>query len=327
MTVAVLMGGLSGERDISLMSGAGVLAALQAQGVTAMAWDPAERPLAAMPDAGIERVFTVLHGKYGEDGCVQGALELMAMPYTGSGVLASALSMDKVMTKQVWQSLGLPTPAFRALDPHALAAQAAKSGAAMAQLAQELAVQLGLPYIIKPAREGSSLGLAVMRTADADALAKALAQATRGSDAVVAEAMVRGREFTVALLGAEDHPAQPEALPVIEIRAPQGDYDYHNKYFSDDVAYDCPAALPPQVTEEMQAMARAAWHAAGCEGWARVDILWDGASTPQMLEINTAPGMTSHSLVPMAARAVGLSYEQLVLRVLRGARCKMERAA
>lgn len=316
MTIAVLMGGLSGERDVSLMSGAGVLAALASLGLEAVAWDPAERPLWQLPSAGVDRVFTVLHGKYGEDGCVQGALELMNMPYTGSGVLASALSMDKVMTKQVWQALGLPTPAFRALTPEQC------SGVSKVQ-AEGLAAQLGLPYIVKPAREGSSLGLAVIRTADPDELARALAQAQRGDDPVVAEAMVKGREFTVAMLGRGSSPSQPEPLPVIEIRAPQGDYDYHNKYFSNDVAYDCPADLPNDVAQDMQAMACDAWHAAGCEGWARVDILWDGRGRPQMLEINTAPGMTTHSLVPMAARAVQISYEQLVHRVLQGARCKM----
>lgn len=306
--VAVLLGGSSAEREVSLMSGAGVLESLLRQGVQAMGFDPAERPLEALREEGVDACFIALHGRYGEDGLVQAALELLGIPYTGSGVLASALSMDKPLTKRVWMSAGLPTPGFVEVGP----------GADVS--AQDLVTQLGLPLVVKPAREGSSIGLT--RVVDAAQLPEAIRRAQVGQDAVLVEQMVSGREFTIAIL--QDGVGQPpRALPIIEIRAPQGDYDYHNKYFADDVKYLCPAPLPAEVTEAMQRNALEAFRLSGCEGWARVDVLSDGGSAGQMLEINTSPGMTSHSLVPMAARAEGMGYDELVMALLRTARLKV----
>lgn len=302
--VAVLFGGRSAEREISLKSGSGVLAALNRQGVEAYPFDPAERALQDLRDGGFTRAFIALHGRYGEDGTVQGALEMLGIPYTGSGVLASAIAIDKVTTKRIWLSTGLPTPEHRVVG-------ARTSG-------RSLADALGLPYIVKPAREGSTLGLSkVARAADQRA---AWRHAAALDELVLAERFVAGRELTVSVLGDGD---QASALPVIEIQAPAGNYDYRNKYFTDETRYLCPAPLSAATTREVQRVAEAAYRAIGCAGWGRVDVMLDADERPWLLEVNTSPGMTDHSLVPMAARAVGMDYDALVMRVLAGASLKL----
>lgn len=302
--VAVLMGGRSAEREVSLMSGQGVLAALRRQGVDAHAFDPAERPMDDLKRERIDRVFIALHGRYGEDGTVQGALELLGIPYTGSGVTASAIGIDKRLTKRVWLTQGLPTPQF----------SIARSAAQVSQAAQAL----GLPMAVKPAREGSSLGFT--RVDHPDQAAAAFEAAARHDGEVLCEQFIAGRELTVAVLGSG---SQAQALPVIEIIAPAGNYDYQNKYFTDDTRYDCPADLPQPLAQRIAQLALEAFQAVGCEGWGRVDLmLRTSDQAPFLLEVNTSPGMTSHSLVPMAARAVGLSYEALCLRLLADASLK-----
>jgi len=302
--VAVLSGGRSAEREVSMMSGAGVLAALRSRGVDAHPFDPAERPLADLVREGFVRAFIALHGRYGEDGTVQGALELLGIPYTGSGVMASAIAMDKVYTKRIWTTHGLPTPGF------ALARSAAD--------VLEAARRFGLPLAVKPSREGSTIGFT--KVVSEDQCAAAFEIARRHDDAVLCEQFVDGRELTVALLGMG---AEARALPVIEIVAPAGNYDYQNKYFRDDTRYDCPAHLAPELSARVRALALASFHAIGCEGWARADVMLRRTDDePFLLEINTSPGMTGHSLVPMAARAEGISYEDLCVRVLETARLK-----
>ena len=297
MKVAVLMGGRSAEREISLMSGEGVLKALRARSVDAHAFDPAARDLSELKLDGFTRCFIVLHGRGGEDGTLQGALELLGIPYTGSGVLGSALAMDKWRTKMVWMGSGLPTPPHRVLD------------------AQDdwdaVAHELGLPLIVKPANEGSTLGLT--KVVDASQLPDAYALAAKEyRDIALAERFVDGPEYTAGILG-------DEVLPLIRIEAPQGNYDYHHKYFSDDTKYICPCGLPAREEAELRALSLRAFRLLGCSGWGRVDLMLDRAGKPWLLEVNTAPGMTGHSLVPMAARAAGLSYEDLCLRILEGA--------
>jgi D-alanine-D-alanine ligase len=302
--VGVLFGGRSAERDVSIMSGTGVLAALQSQGIDAHPFDPGQRSLAELAAERFDRVFIALHGRYGEDGTLQGALELLGIPYTGSGVMASAIAMDKITTKILWLKEGIPTPAYAVLhadtDLNAAAAQ------------------LGLPLIVKPPHEGSSIGFSkVEAVADFQA---AYDKCAPLDDSVLAEAFVQGREFTVAVLGTG---AAARALPVVEIVAPQGDYDYQNKYFTDTTQYFCPPQLDEATQAEMRDLAVKAYRAVGCEGWGRVDVLLRAQDNrPFLLEVNTSPGMTSHSLVPMAARAEGISYEQLCVEILRGARLK-----
>ncbi|TSE35728.1 D-alanine--D-alanine ligase [Tepidimonas charontis] len=296
--VAVLMGGHSAEREVSLMSGAGVLAALRRAGVDAHAFDPAERPLWELAHERFERVFIALHGRFGEDGTVQGALELMGIPYTGSGVLASSVAMDKVMTKRLWRAAGLPTPDWREV-----------SSADEAEAAFDA---LGAPMIVKPAREGSTIGLTKV-TARAQCAA-AYRLAAQHDPEVLCEQFIAGDEVTCAVLG---RGAQARALPVIRIVAPDGNYDYQNKYFSDETRYIVPCDLPAGEEAAIQSLVLAAYRTLGCRGWARADVMIDAATRrPYLLEINTAPGMTSHSLVPMAARAAGLDYEALCLRLL-----------
>jgi D-alanine-D-alanine ligase len=291
--VAVLFGGRSAEREISLLSGNAVLAALKRGGVDAHAFDSAERDLFALKAEGFQRVFIALHGRYGEDGTVQGALELMGIPYTGSGVMASALCMDKIRTKMVWTACGLPTPEWEALT-------AASDWAAVA-------AKLGLPLIVKPAREGSTLGLT--KVTDAAQLPAAYATAARYDKLVLAESFVAGQELTAAFLG-------DTMLPLIRIEAPQGNYDYQNKYFSDDTQYHCPSGLPEADERAIQEVIRRAVLALGCEGWGRADLIRRADGSVALLEMNTSPGMTGHSLVPMAARAVGIDFDALVLRIL-----------
>lgn len=308
--VAVLCGGRSAEREISLLSGTGVLQALRASGVDAHAFDPAQRPLDDLRREGFDRAFIALHGRHGEDGTVQGALELLGVPYTGSGVLASALAMDKTLSKRIWQSCGLPTPAF-----------------VLARTAAEVADagdRLGLPMAVKPAREGSSIGFT--RLTSIDQAAAAFDAASRHDADVLCEEFIDGRELTVAVLGSAD---AAQTLPMVEILAPEGNYDYQNKYFSDETRYECPARLDPALAVRIDELALAAYRALGCAGWGRVDLMLggarpDGGGTPVapgpfLLEVNTSPGMTGHSLVPMAACAAGIGYEELCLRILASA--------
>jgi D-alanine-D-alanine ligase len=299
--VAVLLGGRSAEREVSLMSGAGVLQALRQQGVNAHAFDPAEQDLLNLRQQGFERVFIALHGRYGEDGTVQGLLELLDLPYTGSGVLASSVSMDKVMTKRIWQAEGLPTPAWRQVG------SVADTTAALAAL--------GAPMIVKPAREGSSLGLT--KVTDPSQCAHAYALAARHDPEVLCEQFIAGDEVTCPVLGTG---AAARALPVIHIVAPEGNYDYQHKYFSDDTRYIVPCGLPAGEEAAIQSLVLKAYRTLGCRGWARADVMIDARTRqPYLLEINTSPGMTGHSLVPMSAQATGQSYQALCLQVLSAA--------
>jgi len=303
--VAVLLGGRSSEREVSLMSGSGVLQALRSRGVDAHGFDPAGESLQALQDGGFARAFIALHGRYGEDGTIQGALELLGIPYTGSGVMASAICMDKVRTKQIWIAQGLPTPKYVAIG------SAAQLDATVASL--------GLPLIVKPPHEGSTIG--ITKVSSADQMLEAYAAAARLDREVMAEQFISGRELTVAVLGSGD---EARALPIVEIRAPQGNYDYQNKYFTDDTEYLCPAPLDEALAAEIARVAVAAYRGVSCEGWGRVDFMLSQDGKPYLLEVNTAPGMTGHSLVPMAARAVGLSYEDLVLVITASAALKVQ---
>jgi len=296
--VAVLLGGKSAEREVSLKSGNAVLAALKRREVDAHPFDPAERELGDLVKEGYSRVFIALHGGYGEDGTLQGALELMGMPYTGSGVLASSLAMDKWRTKLIWQAAGLPVPAYALLD----------AGSDFAAVEK----QLGLPMFVKPAREGSSIGISKVK--QAGGLRAAYEEAAKHDSLVIAEAFVGGGEYTVAILGAA-------VLPVIKIEPANEFYDYEAKYLRDDTRYLCPCGLPAEQEMRIREQARQAFAAIGGGGWGRVDFLMDEAGNHYFLEANTAPGMTDHSLVPMAARAAGLSFEDLVVKILEMAHC------
>ena len=299
--VAVLMGGASAEREVSLMSGTGVLNALRAKGVDAHAFDPSERDLGDLKREGFARCFIALHGRFGEDGTVQGALELMGIPYTGSGVMASAISMDKVMTKRIWRFEGLPTPAWVQVK------SAAETVNAFATL--------GAPMIVKPAREGSTIGLT--KVVSAAQCAEAYRLAAQHDSHVLCEQFVAGDEVTCPVLGDAD---DPRALPLIRIVAPDGNYDFQNKYYTDVVKYLVPAGLPQGEEEAIQALVCQAYQVLGCRGWARADVMIDAATRkPYLLEINTSPGMTGHSLVPMSAKAAGISYEDLCVMLLQSA--------
>ena len=289
--VAVLFGGTSAEREVSLKSGSRVLAALKSQGVDAHAFDPAERKLDEL--AGFDRAFIALHGRHGEDGTIQGALELMHIPYTGSGVMASAVGMDKWRTKLLWRSVGLPIPEFVMLDANSDFSAVEK--------------QLGLPLFVKPACEGSSIGVTKVR--QAGELRGAYLEAVKHDPLVIAEKGVLGGEYTASILG-------DEALPIIKIEPATDFYDYEAKYFRDDTAYRCPCGLSEERELEIRAQALEAFRVLGCRGWGRVDFLMDEQGNAYMHEVNTSPGMTDHSLVPMAARVAGISYEALVMRVL-----------
>ncbi len=293
--VAVLMGGKSAEREISLMSGNGVLTALRAKGIDAHAFDPAERDLFELRREGFARCFVALHGRGGEDGTLQGALEVLGVPYTGSGVLGSALAMDKARTKQVWKANELPTPPYETID-----AKTDFSG---------VAARLGLPLIVKPVQEGSSIGITKVRSAgDMD---EAYALAVNYDPAVIAERFIDGPEYTASIVN-------DATLPLIRIEAPEGKYDYQNKYFTDVTKYLCPCGLTAAKEEEIKALALNAFQTVGCTGWGRIDLMLDAQSRPWLLEVNTSPGMTGHSLVPMAAKAVGISYEDLCVKILEG---------
>lgn len=299
------MGGASAEREVSLMSGAGVLAALRAQGVDAHAFDPAERDLAELKREGFARCFIALHGRFGEDGTVQGALELLGIPYTGSGVMASAIAIDKIMTKRVWLHEGIPTPRY------ALLRRGEYDRARLMSLPDEL----GLPVIVKPAREGSSIG--VSKVQGYSEVAQAVDAAAVLDADVLCEQFIAGDEVTCPILGTGEN---ARALPIIRIVAPEGNYDYEHKYFTDDTQYLVPSGLPAQEEARIQELVLKAYRTLGCRGWGRVDVMIDATTRePSLLEINTSPGMTSHSLVPMSARAVGIDYETLCVELLKTA--------
>jgi D-alanine-D-alanine ligase len=296
--VGVLLGGKSGERDISLMSGKGVLDALISKGVNAHAFDPGQQAITELAVQKFDRVFIALHGRYGEDGTMQGLLEQMNLPYTGSGVLASALAIDKQATKRLWSSFNLATPRFAMLNANSDW--------------QKIVQDLGLPIIVKPAREGSSLGLS--KVTKLEDLPAAYALAAKLDRDVMAEQCIIGEELTCPIVGDGE---SARALPVIRIVAPDSNYDYHNKYFSDDTKYLCPTGLDLALEEKVQELALSAYRALGCKGWGRADVMIDRATNqPYLLEMNTAPGMTGHSLVPMAAKAAGVEYADLVLWLL-----------
>ncbi|MBK8898650.1 MAG: D-alanine--D-alanine ligase [Candidatus Competibacteraceae bacterium] len=291
--VAVLMGGWSAEREVSLKSGAAVLAALRAREVNAHGIDADRAVLNALAAGKFDRAFIILHGRGGEDGVVQGALEMLGIPYTGSGVLASALGMDKLRTKQLWLGMGLPTPPYRRVD----------SAGELAAAAGEL----GLPLAVKPSREGSSIGIS--RVDEASQVSGAWERAAACDSPVLVEPWIVGQEYTGAVL-------QGEALPLIRLETPRAFYDYEAKYHADDTRYLCPCGLPAAREAELRELVRRAYAAVGGYGWGRVDLLVDGQGQPWLLEVNTVPGMTDHSLVPMAARATGVNFEALVWRIL-----------
>lgn len=295
--VAVLFGGPSAEREVSIMSGTGVLNALKERGVDAHAFDPAERELFDLKRENFKRVFIALHGRFGEDGTVQGALEVMKIPYTGPGVMASAIAMDKWRTKLIWQSAGIPTPKYALLDENSDW--------------QKVARDLGLPLIVKPGREGSTIGLS--KVTDVEQLKPAYELAVKYDALVLAEEFVDGQELTVSVLG-------DQALPIVRIEAPQGNYDYQNKYFTDDTKYHCPSGIDPTVESVIQATTMKAFAVLGCRGWGRADVMLRPDGSFSFLEMNTSPGMTGHSLVPMAARAVALAYPDLCVQILAMAR-------
>ncbi len=301
--VAVLMGGPSSEREISLLSGNGVLAALREKGVDAHAFDPAVHSVFDLPREKFDRAFIALHGRFGEDGTVQGVLETMKIPYTGSGVMGSALAMDKWRTKLVWLAAGVPTPKYLMLNPQSDWVQVID--------------ELKLPLIVKPVREGSSIGITKVNTAGE--LPAAFDLAYKLDPLVIAEEFVQGQELTASVLGSG---AGLTALPLIRIEAPEGKYDYQNKYFTDVTKYHCPAGIRASLETEIRAATLKAFRLLGCEGWGRADLILDADGRYSFLEMNTSPGMTSHSLVPMAARAAGMSYADLCLSILAAASLK-----
>ncbi len=299
--VAVLMGGTSAERQISLLSGTGVLAALRSQGVDAHAFDPSERELVDLKRESFDRCFIALHGRHGEDGCVQGALELLGLPYTGSGVMASAIAMDKVMTKRIWLAEGLPTPRHLRLAPDEQGREHLRA----------VPDDLGLPLIVKPPREGSSIG--ITKVIGYSQMQDAVELAARYDADVLCEEFIEGEEVTCPVLG---EGAAARTLPVIRIMAPDGAYDYQNKYFTDVVKYQVPSGLPIDEEAEIQRLVLRAYRALGCRGWGRADLMIRARDRkPFLLEMNTSPGMTTHSLVPMSARAVGIDYEALCVEI------------
>lgn len=296
MKVAVLMGGSTAEREVSLKSGSMVLAALRARGIEAHPFDPKTQKLADLIEGRFDRAFIVLHGRFGEDGTLQGALEWLGLHYTGSGVLGSALAMDKLRAKRLWMAEGLPTPPFEVIDA--------------ASDFRKVAERLGVPLMVKPVNEGSSIGMSKVRAAGA--LEEAYALAVNYDRLVMVERFIEGTELTAGILG-------EDVLPLIRLETPREFYDYQAKYVADDTRYLIPCGLPPARERELQALCLKAFRSLGCSGWGRVDLMLDGAGEPWLLEVNTAPGMTDHSLVPMAARAAGMSYEDLCVKILEGA--------
>jgi D-alanine-D-alanine ligase len=297
MKVAVLLGGKSAEREVSLKSGSMVLAALRKKGVDAHPFDPAEKGLEQLVKERFERAFIALHGRFGEDGTVQAVLEWLGIPYTGSGVLASALAMDKLRTKRIWEGDGLPSAPYLVLGADTNFGAAAK--------------KLGLPIFVKPASEGSSVGMTKVRAAAK--LKAAYEAAAKYDPVVIAEKFIDGPELTVAILG-------EQALPAIRIETPREFYDYEAKYHANDTRYLIPCGLSRAEEHQVQALCLRAFRTLGCRGWGRVDLMLNRRGKPYLLEINTSPGMTDHSLVPMAAKAVGISYEDLCVKILESAR-------
>jgi D-alanine-D-alanine ligase len=299
--VAVLMGGRSAEREISLMSGNGVLEALRSRGVAAHAFDPAIRPMDDIQREGFSRCFIALHGRFGEDGTVQGALELMGVPYTGSGVMASSIAIDKVMTKRIWAALGLPTPRHVVL-----------SGTRPRERIVAVPDELGLPLIVKPPREGSSIG--VTKVMGYSQMLEAVELSARYDSDVLCEEFIDGVEVTCPVLGTGSN---ARTLPIVRINAPEGAYDYQNKYFTDEVKYQCPSGLSAALEQEISRIVLASYQGLGCRGWARADLMIRASdSKPFLLEVNTSPGMTGHSLVPISAEAAGMSYPDLCVQIL-----------
>ena len=296
--VAVLLGGPSAEREISLLSGNAVLKALRERGVDAHPFDPAQRTLHDLVTDRFARVFIALHGRFGEDGTVQGALETLRIPYTGSGVMASALAMDKWRTKLVWLASGIPTPRYRVVDSRTDW--------------MSVVAELGVPLIVKPAREGSTIGITKVTSVDHDELRLGYESAARHDDLVLVEEFVGGVELTASIVNGR-------ALPLIRIEAPQGNYDYHNKYFSDDTKYFCPSGIDDALEREIRARSLEAFDVVGCRGWGRLDLILRPDGSYSFLEVNTSPGMTGHSLVPMAAKQAGTSFADLCIEVLEGA--------
>ena len=292
--VVVLMGGISSEREVSLSSGSGVLQALLASGVDAVGFDPAKEPLSKLEAGHFDRAFISLHGRFGEDGTIQGVLEYLGLPYTGPGVQASAVAIDKSATRIVWQAAGLPVAKGLTVTS--------------ADDAHRVVAELGASVVVKPDNEGSSIGVTKLKDASEEDVRTALETALKLDKRVLVEQRIFGREFTVAILGGK-------AQAIIEIKAPEGDYDYQNKYFGNAVKYDCPAMLSEEKTKEIQTACEKAFAALGARGWGRIDVMMNDAGEFVLLELNTSPGMTPHSLVPMAARAAGMSYEELVCYV------------
>jgi D-alanine-D-alanine ligase len=294
--VAVLLGGPSAEREISLLSGNAVVGALRSKGVDAHPFDPAERELFELKKEGFTRVFNALHGRFGEDGTVQGALETIGIPYTGSGVMASALAMDKWRTKLVWLAAGIPTPDYRVVHQQTDW--------------MRVVAELGDRLIVKPAREGSTIGITKVTSFDNDELAIAYAEAAKHDSLVLVEELIEGVELTASVLG-------DKALPLVRIEAPQGNYDYENKYFTDDTKYYCPSGIAPDLEARIRAETLRAFRVLGCRGWGRADLLLRPDGSFSFLELNTSPGMTGHSLVPMAAKEAGLPFADLCVAILR----------
>jgi D-alanine-D-alanine ligase len=307
--VGVLFGGRSSEREVSIMSGTGVLNALRSRGIDAHAFDPATQPLGELETAKFDRVFIALHGLGGEDGAIQGALETLRIPYTGSGVQASAIAIDKVLTKRIWEMYKLPTPRYRVIESDERAHL------------NEVADELRLPLIVKPPNEGSTIGIS--RVLGYSGMAEAFKLAREYDDVVLAEEFIDGQELTCAILG---QGSRAEALPLVEIRAPDANYDYHNKYFGEETKYLCPAPIDAALSKTIRELSVRAYNALGARGWGRIDIMLSKRNQPYLLELNTSPGMTGHSLVPIAARAVDISYEDLVLRILALATLQERRA-
>jgi len=297
--VAVLMGGLSAEREISLLSGNAVLSSLKRQGVDAYGIDSKENVVRQLLDGNFQRVFIVLHGRGGEDGTMQGVLEVLQLPYTGSGVMASSLAMDKLKTKQIWRAAGLPTPDFVILDSEQSCAHALES--------------LGLPLIVKPVLEGSSIGMSKVEREDE--LMTAWQKAKQCGGTVIAERWITGNEYTAAVLN-------DQVLPMIELKTTHKFYDYDAKYEAEDTQYICPCGLSAEQEAAFARLIKDAFNAVGASSWGRVDFIVDQHDQPWLIEVNTVPGMTSHSLVPMAAKQAGLSFDDLVMNVLAMARCE-----
>jgi len=300
--VGVLFGGRSAEREVSIMSGTGVLQALTSRGVDAHPFDPGRQALAELEAAKFDRVFIALHGRFGEDGTIQGVLETLRIPYTGSGVQASSIAIDKLMTKRLWAAADIPTPPWRELHAHTDFSQ--------------VVAELGDALIVKPVREGSTLGITKVTTHDHRELAGAFEAALAYDDIVIAEELIVGRELTCAILG---HDTSARALPLVEIRAPGANYDYQSKYFSDETQYICPAPIDARLAREVEQLCLRAFRLLGARGWGRIDVMLHQdarGDQPFLLELNTSPGMTAHSLVPMAAKAEGSDYADLVLEIL-----------